>query len=61
MMAAIGRCLQTGTPLGNYYFHERIEAVLKIKVGYSFRGRPRKADDVVEEGSTEGQKPLKGL
>lgn len=33
---------QTGTPLGNDFFREKIEAKLKIKVGYSKRGRPKK-------------------
>lgn len=31
---------QTGTPLGNDYYRERIEAKLKCKVGQARRGRP---------------------
>lgn len=31
---------QTGTPLGNDYFREKIEAKLKCKVGQARRGRP---------------------
>ena len=38
---------QTGTPLGNKYFREQVERILKTKVGQNRRGRP------------EG--PLKGL
>jgi putative transposase len=37
---------QTGTPLGNEYFRERIEAKLKCKVGQARRGRPVKPKDV---------------
>lgn len=32
---------QTGTPLGNDRFKEKIEKTLKCKVGYAARGRPR--------------------
>ena len=32
--------LQTGTPLGNEYFKEKIEKKLKTKVGQAQRGRP---------------------
>jgi len=32
--------LQTGTPLGNEYFREKIEKKLKTKVGQARRGRP---------------------
>ena len=32
--------LQTGTPLGNNYFKEKIEKKLKTKVGQARRGRP---------------------
>ena len=35
---------QTGTPLGNDQFKERIEKTLKIRVGYAKRGRPKKAE-----------------
>lgn len=34
---------QTGTPLGNDYFREKIEMTLKCKVGQARRGRPNKA------------------
>jgi len=33
---------QTGTPLGNDKFKEKIERTLKQKVGYATRGRPVK-------------------
>lgn len=34
---------QTGTPLGNEYFKEKIERKLKSKVGQARRGRPKRA------------------
>ncbi|MCW9012605.1 MAG: hypothetical protein OQL06_02385 [Gammaproteobacteria bacterium] len=37
--------LQSGTPLGNDYFKERVEAKLKCKVGQTRRGRPKKGSD----------------
>jgi putative transposase len=33
---------QTGTPLGNDFFREKIERKLKSKVGQARRGRPAK-------------------
>ena len=36
---------QTGTPLGNDYFKQKIEAKLKCKVGQARRGRPLKGSD----------------
>jgi putative transposase len=36
----IRSALQTGTPLGNDYFKEKIEKKLKTKVGQARRGRP---------------------
>jgi putative transposase len=33
---------QTGTPLGNDFFRQKIEAKLKCKVGQARRGRPHK-------------------
>jgi len=36
---------QTGTPLGNDYFKEKIEKKLKCKVGQARRGRPTKLVD----------------
>ena len=33
---------QTGTPLGNDRFMQKIEKALKMKVGYARRGRPKK-------------------
>lgn len=41
-LAEIRACLQTGTPLGNDRFREQVEKALKVRVGYSRRGRPRK-------------------
>ncbi len=43
-LAGIRACLQTGTPLGNDRFREEIEQALKVKVGHSCRGRPRKQE-----------------
>ncbi len=34
---------QTGTPLGNDYFKEKIERKLQCKVGQARRGRPKRA------------------
>ena len=48
-------CLRTGTPRGNDHFRETIEVVLKVEVGDSSKGRPRKADDVVKVGSMAGR------
>lgn len=39
----IRKAVQTGTPLGNVYFREKIEKKLGWKVGYNRRGRPKKA------------------
>ena len=36
---------QTGTPLGNDYFRQKIEAKLECKVGQARRGRPKKGSD----------------
>ena len=36
----IRTALQTGTPLGNDFFKEKIEKKLKTKVGQDRRGRP---------------------
>ena len=33
---------QTGTPLGNVRFRDKIERALKLKVGHPKQGRPRK-------------------
>jgi len=38
----IQKAYQTGTPLGNDYFREKIERKLKCKVGQNRRGRPSK-------------------
>ena len=38
----IQKAYQTGTPLGNDYFREKIEKKLKCKVGQDRRGRPSK-------------------
>jgi putative transposase len=45
MLDAINAAWQTGTPLGNEYFRDKIERKLKCKVGYSKRGRPKKGSD----------------
>lgn len=39
----IREACQTGTPLGNDYFKEKIQQRLKCKVGYARRGRPAKS------------------
>lgn len=49
-LTELRRCLQTGTPLGNDRFREHIEMVLKVKVGQSARGRPRKPLELKREG-----------
>ena len=36
---------QTGTPLGNDNFKQKVEAKLKCKVGQARRGRPEKGSD----------------
>ncbi|MCG6969628.1 MAG: transposase [Gammaproteobacteria bacterium] len=41
-MESIRSAWQTGTPLGNERFKQKIEKTLKMKVGYARRGRPRK-------------------
>ncbi len=41
-LGAIRASWQTGTPLGNDHFREKIEAKLKCKVGQARRGRPSK-------------------
>jgi len=41
-LEGIRSCLQTGTPLGNDQFREQIEQALKVKVGQTRRGRPKK-------------------
>jgi len=40
VLKAIRNCAQTGTPLGGSKFVKQIEDKLKVKVGYSRRGRP---------------------
>ncbi len=42
LLSEIRHSTQTGTPLGNKKFRDKIEALLQVKVGYSRRGRPRK-------------------
>ena len=51
LLSDLRRCVQTGTPLGNNRFREYIEAVLKVKVGYSSRGRPKKRNDGSEDST----------
>lgn len=36
---------QTGTPLGNKYFRDKVEQQLSRKVGYTRRGRPARSTD----------------
>ena len=43
-MKRIREAWQTGTPLGNDYFRERVEQQLRCKVGTARRGRPVKPD-----------------
>ena len=43
-LAAIRDCWQSGTPLGNDYFKQKIEEKLKCKVGHARRGRPPRLD-----------------
>ena len=38
----INRAWQTGMPLGNDYFKEKIEKKLNVKLGHAKQGRPRK-------------------
>jgi len=45
LLTEVRNCLNTGTPLGNDRFRSQIEAVLKMNVGQSRRGRPCKAAD----------------
>lgn len=40
---------QTGTPLGNDWFKEKIQSQLKCKVGYARRGRPAKPRPISEK------------
>ncbi len=49
-LAAIRDALQTGTPLGNARFRDKIEATLKCRVGHARRGRPRKPPTEQEGG-----------
>jgi len=42
---AINVAWQTGTPLGNDAFREKIERKMGVKVGYTKRGRPVKKTD----------------
>lgn len=44
VLTDIRASLQTGTPLGNEYFRNKIEARLKCKVGQARRGRPVKSN-----------------
>jgi len=39
-LGTIRQCLQTGTPMGNSGFRDKIEQTLRVKVGYARRGRP---------------------
>ncbi len=50
-LQSIRAAWQTGTPLGNRYFQEKIERKLKTKVGQARRGRP--------SGSLKGRAPFR--
>ncbi len=41
LIEKIQQCTQAGVPLGTDEFVDQIESLLKVKVGYSKRGRPR--------------------
>ena len=41
IITEIRQAWQTGTPLGNDLFKSQVEQMLKVKVGYTRRGRPR--------------------
>ncbi len=43
IVSEIRAAVQTGTPLGNDRFKSEIERLLRVKVGYSRRGRPAKS------------------
>jgi putative transposase len=45
VLSSVRAAWQTGTPLGNDYFMEKVERKLKCKVGYARRGRPKKGSD----------------
>lgn len=45
VLGSIRSAWQTGTPLGNDYFRQKIEDRLKRKVGQARRGRPNKPKD----------------
>ena len=42
VLSNIRKSCNTGTPLGNDYFRDKVEQKLKCKVGYMHRGRPSK-------------------
>ena len=42
VLSNIRKSCNTGTPLGNDYFRDKVEQKLKCKVGYMHRGRPGK-------------------
>ena len=44
-LGVIRASCQTGTPLGNDYFKQKVEEKLKCKVGHMSRGRPKKDSD----------------
>ncbi len=45
LIKQIADAWQTGTPLGNQLFRDKIEARLSLKVGQTRRGRPKKGSD----------------
>ncbi|MDH5731997.1 MAG: hypothetical protein OEZ58_23685, partial [Gammaproteobacteria bacterium] len=52
---AIRQAWQTGTPLGNNRFKEKVEKVLKTKVGFALRGRPKKLEEKVVRKNQSGK------
>ncbi len=49
VLDSIRSASQTGTPLGNDYFRQKIEDKLKCKVGQTRRGRPKKKPTDADE------------
>ena len=48
VLDSIRSAWQTGTPLGNDYFRQKIEDKLKLRVGQARRGRPYKPSEIDE-------------
>lgn len=52
-MEALRCALNSGTPLGDQPFRDRIETVLKLPVGHIRRGRPRRLETEAPEGGEQ--------